>query len=109
MSLACNRDQVGRDHCGGSHQLRARIAGTANRFNLNRLAFADLVGQVEKGVFDALTLDQSRALVALFNQRRGQAGVNQNYTTAGVSQVCGEMGSFPAGVAEVGGDHDSPR
>ena len=109
MSLARDRDQIGRDQRGRSHQLRAGIPGAANAFNPNRLAFTDLGGQVEEGVFDSLTLYESRTLVAFFNYRRRQTRVNEDYRTAGVSQVCGEVSGLPAGVPEVGSDHDSPR
>jgi len=109
MTLSRDRDQIGSDQRGHSHQLCASIASAADSFHPNRLAFRDLGRKVEECMFDSLTLYESRALIALFNDRRRKAGVNEYHTPTGVSQICGEVGRLSAGISKIGGDHDSAR
>jgi hypothetical protein len=69
MSLARDRDEVGRNQFGRSQELRPDVAGSIHRLHANRLAFAYLLGEVTECMLNPLALDESRTLVAFFDDR----------------------------------------
>lgn len=69
VPLARDGDQLGRNEVCRGHELRPGVTGSTYGLDSNRLAFADLLGEVKEGMLDSFALNQGRALVPLFDDR----------------------------------------
>jgi len=69
MPLTRNHDQLRGNEVGRSNELRPRVTGSADGLDPNRLALADLVGEMKEGMLNSFPLDQGRALVPFFDDR----------------------------------------